>query len=378
MRIAAAVCSYPPYRGGIGNAAARQAAALVEAGHQVRVLCPAHDGARRDEVVDGIEVRRLPALVRHGVSAFVPTLARHLGDVDALYLHYPFYGGAEVAALAARARRIPYIAFFHMDVRAGGLRGGAIRAYDRTVAPAILRGARRVMVSSFDYAKDATLGRLRLRNLRELPYGVDTSRFSPGAPDPGAMHRLGLDGSVPIILFVGGMDAGHAFKGVPVLIEAMAGLPRGAARLVAVGDGELRPGFEALASARLGEDVRFVGSAPDDLLRDLYRAAAVTVLPSVTREEAFGIVLIESMACGTPVIASDLPGVRTVLDEETGLLATPGDAARLREALRALIGDTARRERMGARARLRAQERYSRERERDQLAAEFSALQDRA
>jgi glycosyltransferase involved in cell wall biosynthesis len=376
VRIAAAVCSYPPYRGGIGNAAARHARALVEAGHEVTVLCPAQDGRPARETRDGVAIRRLPALLRHGVSALVPTIAAHVRRADALLLHYPFYGGAEAAVAAARAARVPYAAFFHMDVPADGLRGAFVRGYDRTLAPLILRGAGRVLVSSLDYADDSTVGRLGLGTLSELPYGVDTREFRPGPAEPEVLRGLGLDPAVPVVLFVGGMDAGHAFKGVPVLLEAMEGIPADEARLALVGDGGLRPGFEEQARRR-GVDAVWAGGASDDVLRALYRAAAVTVLPSVTREEAFGIVLIESMASGTPVVASDLPGVRTVPDEETGVLVPPRDAAGLRHAIRSVIGDRARLARMSAAARERAVARYSRERERADLDAVMTAVAGR-
>jgi glycosyltransferase involved in cell wall biosynthesis len=345
----------------------------VEAGHEVTILCPTQGDEPRHEHDGGVVVRRLPALARHGVSAVVPTIAAHVARADALMLHYPFYGGAEAAVLAARARGIPYAAFFHMDVPAAGVRGAIVRAYDRTVAPWILRGAERVMVSSLDYAADASIGRLGLDTLVELPYGIDVERFHPGPADPGVLASLGIDPDVPIVLFVGGMDMGHAFKGVPVLIDAMAGIPAGEAQLVLVGDGGLRPGFEDLARER-GVAAVFAGSASDATLRELYRAGAVSVLPSVTREEAFGIVLIESMASGTPVVASDLPGVRTVVDGATGRLVPPGDADALRDVLRGLLADPAELGRMGVAARERAVTRFSRERERADLAGVVAHL----
>jgi glycosyltransferase involved in cell wall biosynthesis len=110
------------------------------------------------------------------------------------------------------------------------------------------------------------------------------------------------------------------------------------------------------------------------VLRALYRAAAVTVLPSTTREEAFGIVLIESMASGTPVIASDLPGVRTVPDGATGRLVPPGDPTALRHAVAGMIGDPAALAEMGRAARGRAVARYSREREQRDLIEVIAGL----
>ena len=123
MRIAILVCAYPPFKGGIGNAAARHAHALVELGHEVDVLCPAHDSAPGTSVVDGVTVHRLRPVVSHGLSAFLPGLARRVGDYDGLLLEYPFFGGAEPAVLGARLSKTPYLVYFHMDVIWGGLRG---------------------------------------------------------------------------------------------------------------------------------------------------------------------------------------------------------------------------------------------------------------
>lgn len=374
MRIAVVVCAYPPYRGGIGNAAARQAAALRDAGHEVVIMCPATDGASGVGRHEGLEVRRLAPYLRQRVSAFVPAIGAQMRGFDALYLHYPFFGGAEAAALAARWHGIPMVAYFHMDVRAEGLRGAVIAAYERTLAPLILRQARTVFVSSLDYASHASIGRLGLGTLRELPFSIDTDDFCPGPADPGLMQSLGVAADKPMVLFVGGMDAGHSFKGVPVLLEAMSGLAADEAQLVLVGDGELRPGFEQQARALCRVPVRFVGGAGDTTLKALYRAACVTVLPSTSSEEAFGIVLIESMASGTPVIASDLPGVRTVFDHETGVWVPVGDARSLREAIRAFTGLPEKSLAMRDAARRRAVQHYSRPREFEALCAAFESV----
>lgn len=374
MKIVTVVCSYPPYRGGIGNAAARQAAALRDAGHEVLVLCPAHDGMARQETLDGIEVRRLTPMLSHGVSAFIPSVAKHLRGADAVYLHYPFYGGAEAAVLGAYYWGIPYVVYFHMDVVAQGLKGAFLKAYDYTAAAVILRGAKKVLVSSLDYAHHASINRLNLPTLQELPFCIDTDFYCPGNPDKDELAARGIDPSIPIVLFVGGMDAGHAFKGIPELIKAMGGLKPDEAQLVLVGDGELRHGYEKLAQSQCTVKVHFLGSICDNALSQYYRAACVTVLPSVSAAEAFGIVLIESMASGTPVLASNLPGVRTVMDENCGVLVPPGDSDSLRDAIHRLLADRSKLTAMGEAARLRALGLYSRTRERADLAALFENL----
>lgn len=381
MRIAAVTCVYPPYRGGIGQAAQRQARLLVELGHTVEVFCPAFSGevpgTTRDD--DGITVHRMRAPVRYNNSALIPALAVRMRGMDAAWLHYPFFGGAEFAALGARLARVPYVVGFHMDVVAGGVRGAILDAHRRTVSPLVLRGAAAVTVGSRDHAEHSSLGRTRVRRLVELPYGVDTDHYSPAPVDAGRLSALGLDPALPVIAFVGGMDVPHAFKGVPQLIRAFArsGLAD-RTQLVLVGDGELRPGFAGL-SRELGVAARvhFLGRAPEADLIDVYRAATVTVLASTTEEEAFGIVLIEAMACGSPVVASGLPGVRTVVgdgDEARGIVVPPGDEGALAAALVRVVDDPVLRDTLAARALAAARGPYSRDAERAGLADVLAGL----
>lgn len=374
MRIAVVSCVYPPYRGGIGHAAQRQSRILLDLGHTVDVFCPADDDALSplERSSDGISVHRLRPMMRYNNSALIPAVARRVSSYDAVWLHYPFYGGAEWAAIGATLRRKPYVVAFHMDVLADGIRGLALAAYDRVVAGPLLSRARAVVVSSDDYRRNSSLARRRLRNVVELPYGVDTRTYSAGPVESNLLAGLGLDPRRPVILFVGGMDVPHAFKGVPILLQAFAesGLAS-RAQLALVGDGELRASYERQAAALgVGGAVRFLGRTPEADLIGLYRAATATVLPSTSGEEAFGIVLIEAMACGSAVIASDLPGVRVVVGaggDARGMLVAPGDPVSLGAAMIRLIDDDAFRETCRRRALVAAGGRFSQESERTGL-----------
>jgi glycosyltransferase involved in cell wall biosynthesis len=375
MKIGVIVCAYAPYRAGICVAAERHAHALVELGHDVEVICPSDDFGRGTMEIDGIRVDRRRPLVRNGLGAVMPDLLWHVRRFDALYIHLPFYGGEEPAALGARLAGIPYLAFFHMDVVLSGWRGAAVAAHRRLCTPWILRGAREVLVSSRDYLDHSTIARLRLPRVRELPYAVDTERFTPATLSGPRRQELGLGPDRKIVLFVGTLGRAGAFKGVTNLIRAVSSAPGLAdhAQLVIAGDGDMRPEYAALADTLLPADaVRFAGRVSDEDLVDLYRAATVTVLPSTTQGEAFGIVLIESMACGTPVVASALPGVRGVMDR-AGIATPPGDVAALGSAI-ALIVDDPNPTRWRDAARERAASRFSRQRERDDLRVAVSAL----
>jgi glycosyltransferase involved in cell wall biosynthesis len=376
VRIAIVVCAYPPVKGGIGNAAARHAQALAELGHEVDVLCPTHGVAEGIEVIDGVTVHRLRPVVSHGLSAFLPGVARRIRAYDGMLLEYPFFGGAEPAVLGARMSKTPYLVYFHMDVIWGGLRGALLRIHRQIGAPLVLSGARQVLVSSFDYAQHSSIAHLGLPNLRELPYSVDTERFSPAAIDGDRQRELGIDPERPVVLFVGTMNEAGTFKGIDRLLAAMArGNLSERAQVVLAGEGDLRPEYTRLATELLPErSYRFTGGVSDEDLRDLYRSAAVTVLPSVTQEEAFGIVLIESMACGTPVVASALPGVRGVIGDEAGVAVPPGDVPSLADAIGELLDELDASARRRIKARDRAVTVFSRERERAGLGAAIASL----
>ncbi|PIP28879.1 hypothetical protein COX28_02285 [Candidatus Kuenenbacteria bacterium CG23_combo_of_CG06-09_8_20_14_all_39_39] len=165
--------------------------------------------------------------------------------------------------------------------------------------------------------------------------------------------------SEKIILFVGGLDSAHYFKGVPVLIDAIKKIPKlrdklGVRdpdsrsdiginnlriKLVIVGDGNLRGDYERqVAGSNLQNQVVFTGRIKFDELKNYYALCDVTVLPSTTSAEAFGLVLIEAKTYGKPVIGSDLPGVRDVVGQ-SGLIAKAGDSNDLAEKIKKILTD---------------------------------------
>jgi len=242
---------------------------------------------------------------------------------------------------------------YHMDAVGSGLFGMIFRLYRALLLKPILFSANVVLTASRDYLASSQAAFIaRQARVRETPFGVDVARFHPGA----ARGRNE-------VLFVGGLDRAHYFKGIHVLLEAFARVAQEhpEAVLLIVGDGDLRAEYEARA-ASLGDRVRFIGRVPDADLPDLYRSAAVHVLPSIDRSEAFGLVTLEAAASGVPSIVSDLPGVRAVVEPGvTGLRVPPGAAAALSDAILTLLKDPARAETMGRAARDRAERLYARD-----------------
>lgn len=169
---------------------------------------------------------------------------------------------------------------------------------------------------------------------RVIPNGVDLERFESAAP------VAGVGDGPPTVLFVGRLDER---KGIRVLLRAFARLQRTgiAARLIVVGAYEAaeRRRFERLAATLAVSNVVFAGWASPEELPRYYRTADVVCAPS-TGGESFGIVLLEAMAAGKPIVASGIPGYREVLDHGVqGWLVPPADAEALADALQGLLVD---------------------------------------
>ncbi len=185
---------------------------------------------------------------------------------------------------------------------------------------------------------------------RVVPNGIDCSRFNPNHPQ---LDELRTPGKATI-LFVGRLESR---KGLPTLLEAYGQLRRlrDDARLVVVGDGPMRWGYESQVAAMGIPDVEFAGRVSSELLPRYYASADIFCAPA-TGGESFGIVLLEAMASGVPVIASSIPGFSSViLHDYDGVLVPPRHPKEWAAALGALLDDPARRKGMSERGLVKAQ-----------------------
>lgn len=361
MKIIHVTATFPPYYAGTGNVCYHNALGLARRGHQVHVLTAATPLPPDYHDPPELDVRRLPVLLRVGNAPLLRGMLP-LPACDLVHLHYPFYFGAEAVLWACLRQRIPYVLTYHQDVLLTGGRDLAVRLHHHLLGRLILRQARRVFATSADYAQHSRLRPLlahRPTQLAVLANGVDVQHFMPH-PDAGCLRqRHTIAPATPILLFVGGLDQAHYFKGIPALLAAVAQLSVPRPALVLIGTGDLQPHYAQLA-AQHGITAIFAGRVPTAELPAYYRLADLLLLPSTTRGEAFGMVLIEALACGTPVIASNLPGVRSVIrDGVDGLLVPPGDVAALATAIEHLLADPHRRAAMGAAGRAKVQQQYA-------------------
>ncbi|MFA4942181.1 MAG: glycosyltransferase [Patescibacteria group bacterium] len=338
MKIAQIVCTYPPYAGGIGNSA-KQFTELLEKSHEVTNFHP----------------ESIKPLIKVGHGAFIPALYKKLSKFDAIFLHYPFFGTAEIIWLFKRFHpQRKLIIYYHMDVLGLKPLTRLLSLPSLLIRPWLLKQADQIVCSSLDYIKNSQIKDIYNKypdKFKEIPFGVDTKVFCPNHPH---------DQNLKTILFVGGLDQAHYFKGVDNLIRACAKLASHNWQLIIGGEGNLKEGYQALAEElKIGEKTFFPGKLSSHKLVEAFQSASVLVLPSINSNEAFGIVLVEALSCGTPVIASNLPGVRSVFENrKQGFVIEPNNVNDLAEKLEIILQDNDLREMMRLRARELAEEKY--------------------
>lgn len=349
---------FPPVRGGVEQHIHDVAHSLE--GFRSSVLTSSRSKRMQIDDDEGVRVTRAPEWARPFSTAITPAWPRLLRqcDADVIHFHIPNPFG-EVAFLMSRGS-IPMIATYHADIV--GRR--ALLPFFRPVQSRFLESARRIIVSSPRLLDTSpTLARHRSK-ASVIPFGLDSSRWETR---PSQADQLRDRYRGPLILFLGRLVY---YKGLEVLIEAM---PNIEATLLIVGGGPVRANLESqIGKLGLGEKVVMIGEVADEERSAYYHAADIFVLPSTSRAEAFGIAMLEAMACGTPAISTELgTGTSWVnLNEETGLVIPARDPLALASATKALLSDPSRRFSLGSAAQSRVRTRFTR----SQMLASLASL----
>jgi glycosyltransferase involved in cell wall biosynthesis len=352
---------------------------LVRRGHSVTVVTPGDPSLSREDTFDGVRIVRfplnLPADLTYGrvaqsrVSwlgrfARVAVMANYLeaqhraimaeareGQADVIHAHWAIPTGP-AAVVAARKLGIPSVITMHGgDVYVNPEQGYDFptRWYVRPALRWTLRHACALTAITEDCRQHALRAGAPDNRIRLVFNGTDLRRFSPGDNGGGTAPEFG-----PHMIFA----CRQLFprKGIRFLLEAAAQLkPRFPdLKVVLAGDGFERPQLARLAAdLGIGPDVTFLGWVPNVDLPPYYRAAAVSVIPSL--EEGFGIPAAEAMGCEVAVVASDAGGLPEVVEHGvTGLVVPRGDSGALAGAIGSLLDNPERRRAMGQAGRARA------------------------
>lgn len=355
MRILHVNALFHPYIGGIERYIYELGRRQVKR-HDVHVFTSKLPGTRSEEVIDGIKVHRTFALVLKRLPRPLPppyvlaplapfAMKPLVRACDVVHLHSRFFLDFNWAVLIAKKEKKPVVFSIHdaKPEKVDVITDNGARVFDFLIGDRIMRKCDALIANS-EYTARKTVPEGFKGKVFIIPNGVDVRKFRPDL----AKEREDFT-----VLYVGRLINQ---KGVDTLIRAMKDVN---GELWIIGRGPKRKKLENLAKKLgIGEKVKFLGFVPDDVLPEYMCKCHVLVLPS--RWEPFGMVLLEAMACGRPVIGSRVGGIPEIIkDGENGFLFEPLDHRELAMKLELLREDEGLRKKLGANARRSVEEGYS-------------------
>lgn len=343
---------YPPAPGGIESHVRTLAVAQADLGLDVRVLCVNHErGPTRTDHDGAVEVTRLGRAAKASKLDMCPELVSALRAVEADILHLHVPNPTMILALLRARPKSELVVTYHSDIIKQKFLGAMFRPLERLA----YRNVRAILPTSPEYASGSRFLRPYGDRIRVLPHGIELDEYlNPSEADK--IEAETLRRSYPGPLWVGCGRLVY-YKG---FLNAVRALTRVAGTLVLVGEGPERASLEAEA-ARLGVGDRLVFAGRAPRLAPYYLAADAFWFPSNARSEAFGLVQVEAMASGCPVINAAIPhsGVSWVSRHEQEGLTTPmDDPAALAEAANRLLSEPGLRDRLSEASRKRAREEF--------------------
>jgi glycosyltransferase involved in cell wall biosynthesis len=315
---------------------------------EVRVLVAGDSVRRRVDSLDGATITRVPTFGVLASMPLTPTLPWELARVNPTLVHVQVPNPGAAFAIVMTGYRGPLVISHQSDT----LGRKILKKISDPFVNAMMRRADRIIATSRRYLESSTELAPFQSKCRVIPMGINYDDYAES--DVSASEQIKRQYGPSIVLAVGRLVP---YKGFVYLLEAMR---RVDATLLLIGTGPLHEELKAAAQRfDVERKVKFLGKV--DQLRAYYRASSVFVLPSVSRAEAFGLVQLEAMAAGLPVINTDLEsGVPEISPHGlTGLTVTPGDAGSLAHALNVLLDDPELRRNMGEAGKVRARQEFS-------------------
>ncbi|MBN1536442.1 MAG: glycosyltransferase family 4 protein [Anaerolineales bacterium] len=349
MNILVCLTYYRPHYSGLTIYAERLARALVNAGHGVSVLTSRYDKSLPSfQEQDGVKIIRLPVRMRVSKGVIMPAMlfqaARLARHADVIHLHVPQLDASYIS-LMARLTGKPVVLTYHCDlVLPKGMVHKLANQVSHIANHLSALAANVIVTNTRDYAEHSPFLRHYLHKVTviqppvELPPVTDTDLAD-------MRQKISQQPGEQIIVMAARLATE---KGVEFLVQALPGVleehPK--ARVLFVGQHEDVFGEKTYAQKlaplieRLGKAWNFLGVLPSVELSAVFHLADVLVLPSINSTESYGMVQVEAMTCGTPVVATDLPGIRQpVAMTGMGLVVPPQDAPALAKAIKTILNN---------------------------------------
>ena len=342
MKIAM-IGQFPPHVGGVGVHIHTLSKELVKEGHEVYVITYPHSDIKD---IDGIHVIGTSGLNIPGIRGlmFKINAKKALNqllkevDIDIIHGHYLFPAGAAAVEVGSKHKIKTYVTAHGSDMFEMYKKQSFMRPFIKKV---LKKSDVVLAVSNALRNEILSTGVKGIESKTRLYWNsVDINKFSSN--NENLLENRGK----PIVMFVGNIIKR---KNVDLLIEAKK-LSKTDYEVVIVGDGPLKKSLEEKVQKESISDVRFLGSRND--VEKIIPGCDLLVLPSFS--ESFGLVLIEALACGKPVIGSDVGGISEIITDDVGLLINPNDASSLADAIDKIIGDEEFKNHLALNARKRA------------------------
>lgn len=330
MKIIQVVPYYPPYIGGVQNVARDLSEELARINNEVEVLT-SDIGCKTKKLKSSkkLKIHYLKGW-NIGHTAVIPSLLFNLLTISKdsiVHLHVAQAFVPEVVYIASKIKKFKYIAHYHTDVEPTGKLGFLLPLYKKIILRKILASASRIVVLSKNYEIIVNKKYLLFKNIVVIPNGV-SERFS--------FNKIDFEHKQTNLLYVGRLSSE---KNIPKLINSVSMLNSNVIFNI-VGDGEQKINIENYITQYNYKNIILHGKKIGQELLDFYKRADIFLLAS--DYEGLPLVLLEAMASGTPIIASDVKGIQELVNKD-GVLVNPPTAENFAEAIKHLIKDKKRR-----------------------------------
>lgn len=281
-------------------------------------------------------------------------------DLEVVHAHSPIPYSDLPALLYAKRKKVPFVLTYQYDGQETGgslIRNTGVSVYNKYLLNKVLDYADIIIATTKAYANESEFLREYTDKITLIPNGINIEDFNISYSKEECRNKLGLSADKNIILFLGSLVP---YKGPDILLKAFSAVKKEIpdVELVFAGRGEMHEELVKLSKKlNIEENVKFSGFVDEDLKPVYYRAADIFCLPSTNMGESFGIVNLEAMACGIPIISSKLGGIPDIVkDMENGILVKPGDSKSLADAMIFLLENEDIRKKMGTDGRKKVEE----------------------
>jgi glycosyltransferase involved in cell wall biosynthesis len=337
--------------GGVESYVRSLTAELAALGHSIKVIAADAPGKKPDiPGVTALYLRTAFSIANTNITpGLLPALLRE--DYDLLHTQLPTPWSADLSMIAGKLKDVPFVLSYQNDIAGAGINNAIAGLYNATALKLLLRAADRIIITRAEFLSPHLVA--HKDRLSVIPPGIDPVKFHPEECE-----------QIADIFFLSVLDEYHEYKGLRTLLAAVRLLKkdRPGILLIVGGNGPMKEYYQRMAKdLQIGENVIFSGYIPEEDLPDFYQQCRTFVLPSTDPvREGFGIVLLEAMACGRPVVTTEIAGVaKDIVAADAGIVVDRNSPEELAAALNTLLSSDERREQLAGNARRLVLEKYT-------------------